>query len=249
MRNVRKKRRHHLTLDFLDRRDVPSGLAVGATLVRFIDHAIPQVHEVHHQDATGRHHSHALEPALAKKRPPKGKASPPGSQGGQGSVGPPGATGAQGPAGATGPQGPAGATGLQGPAGATGPQGPSGIVINYNLAPGASSAPISVAVDTPVLVIANNTTSGDEGTASMTVESTGEMGSLIWSGVNSTNKVNTVPTLAGGRSTYYKSGEAMLTFDYGSYMALQLEGDQFVIHNSSTVDQTGTLWILTAPLA
>ena len=41
----------------------------------------------------------------------------------------------------------------------------------------------------------------------------------------------------------------MLTFDYESDMTLQLVGDQFVIHNSSTVAQTGSLWILTAPQA
>ncbi len=141
--------------------------------------------------------------------------------------------------------------GPQGPAGPAGPVGPSGIVINYNLAAGACSSPINVALDTPVLVIANNTTSGDQGIASVTVEAFETIeGGLVWSGVNSPNTANPNPTTTGGSTQYDDPNpQVMLTFDYGSQMTLVDQGGQFVIHNSSSIAQTGTLWILTAPPA
>ena len=42
----------------------------------------------------------------------------------------------------------------------------------------------------------------------------------------------------------------MLKFDYDSNIILQVvDADRFAIHNASTVNATGSLWILTAPLS
>jgi hypothetical protein len=149
-----------------------------------------------------------------------------------------------------GPRGPRGFPGPQGPVGPQGPQGPSGTVISYSLAAGASSAPITVAADRPVFIVANNTTAGDRGTGSLSVEHpAGDF--LEWSGVNSTSNASPTPTLTGGFGPGeggVAAGTTMLNFDYFGEVTLQLaDADHFVIHNADVNTQTGTIWILTAP--
>jgi hypothetical protein len=126
-------------------------------------------------------------------------------------------------------------------------------VIAYNLAAGASSAPISVATDTPIFIVANNTTNGDRGTAHMSLEATTTSPTgpfLDWSGVNSTGPTgtNTPPTLSGGFSG--TAGTDMLAIDYEQKVTLQVaDGNHFAVHNATGSTQTGFVWILTAPPA
>jgi hypothetical protein len=116
-------------------------------------------------------------------------------------------------------------------------------VINYNLAAGASSAPITVTADAPVFIVANNTTLGDRGTGFISVEHVAS-GFLEWSGVNSTT--GGAPTTTGGDSS--TPGTTMVSFDFSHQVILQVaDADHFVIHNASGSTQTGTIWILTAP--
>jgi hypothetical protein len=125
-------------------------------------------------------------------------------------------------------------------------------VIPYNLAPGASSDPITVAADTPVFIIANNTTPGEGGTGSISVQHRAGY-FLEWSGVNSIVAPSTAtpPTLTGGYGPGLGGapvGTKMLAIDYSGTVTLQLaDADHFVIHNGSGLTQTGVLWILTPP--
>ena len=83
------------------------------------------------------------------------------------------------------------------------------MAISFNLMAGASSAPITVAADTPVFIVANTTTVGYRGTAYMSVEhATGSF--LEWTGVNACRR--RVPTLAGGFTS--TAGTNMITIDY-----------------------------------
>jgi hypothetical protein len=151
-----------------------------------------------------------------------------------------GPAGPAGPQGATGPVGPQGATGPQGPA------GPSGTVISFNLAAGASSAPIAVTANDPVFIIATSTTNADYGTGSITVVDRPNL-YLDWSGENATTTASATPTLTGGFSSI--SGTVMLTFDFSSTITLQVvDANDFVIHNGSSGTATGSIWILTAPV-
>jgi hypothetical protein len=124
-------------------------------------------------------------------------------------------------------------------------------VISYNLAPGASSAPIAVATDTPIFIIANNTTNGDRGTANMSLEATttATVGPFLeWSGVNATTGPSTPPTLTGGFNG--TAGTKMLAIDFFQEVTLQVaDGNHFVVHNADTNTETGQVWVLTAPPA
>jgi hypothetical protein len=117
-------------------------------------------------------------------------------------------------------------------------------VIPFDLASGASSAPILVAPNTPVYIIATSTTPGDYGTGSITVVDRPGL-YLDWSGENATTATPT-PTLTGGFGS--ASGEAMLNFDFYSKITLQVsDADHFVIHNASAAAATGSIWVWTAP--
>ena len=128
-----------------------------------------------------------------------------------------------------GPPGPQGPTGPQGPIGPQGPAGPSGVAIAFNLAAGGSSAPISVAADTPVFVVANTTTVGYRGTGYMSVEHAA--GSFLeWTGTNASQGERT--TLAGGFTS--TAGTNMITIDYSGNVSIQVaDADHFVVHNAS----------------
>jgi hypothetical protein len=124
-------------------------------------------------------------------------------------------------------------------------------VIPYNLAPGASSDPITVAADTPAFIIANNTTPSYGGTGFISVQHRSGF-FLEWSGANSIRlSNNNPPVLTGGYGPGLGGapvGTNMLAIDYSGTVTLQVaDADHFVVHNGSTVTQTGVLWILTPP--
>jgi hypothetical protein len=120
-------------------------------------------------------------------------------------------------------------------------------VIPYNLADGASSAPITVAADTPVFVIATNTTPGDVGTGYISLERHPILGGpvLAWSGVNMGELGG--PSLTGGLAS--RPDTTMLTFDFRGGVTLRVaDGNHFVVHNAEGSTQSGFIWILTAPM-
>jgi hypothetical protein len=100
-----------------------------------------------------------------------------------------------------------------------------------------------VPADTPVFVVANNTTAGDEGTGFISVLHVTGSPVLDWSGVGWPG------TPAGGLSS--RPGTTMLTIDNLHVVTLQVaDADHFVVHNALgvyTPNETGSIWILTAP--
>jgi hypothetical protein len=209
--------------DLLERRDFPSPIAggIGETFSHLA--LSPMSGQPMAQRGVANHHTHGLVAHLihlAKKK----KTPPP-------------VVGPEGPAGPQGPQGP------QGPIGPQGPSGPSGRVIKFDLGPGATSAPITVASNQPVFVIGTTTTVGDRGTGYMSVlHIPGQF--LEWTGVNSTQ--GGAPTLAGGFSG--AGGTTMITIDFSAKVAIQVaDADRIFIHNGSAGEQTGSIWILEAP--
>jgi hypothetical protein len=122
-------------------------------------------------------------------------------------------------------------------------------VIPFNLAPGATSAPIEVPRATPIFIVANTTTRDDPGTAYMSLQAFARAfdGYLEWSGVNSTSIVDSKPTLAGGVS--HTAGTDMLVISYNQHVTLQVvDANHFAVHNGQMlVTETGFVWVLTAP--
>jgi hypothetical protein len=255
MQNRSAAHRHDARFDVLERRDVPTTAAAGAALHHVLSTAPARIAVeplvqappadgprglVHASVVTTRHHpqGHGPHSGFDVKKKPTGLPGPQGPQGPQGPIGP------EGPKGATGAQGPTGATGPQGPT------GPSGVAIPFSLAAGTSSAPIAVAVDTPVFVIANNTTNGDRGTGFISLEHasasiTGPF--LEWTGVNSPNTISGAPTTTSGFTGTV--GTVMLAFDFEHNVTLQIgpDSDHFVVHNATASNQTGVVWVLTSP--
>jgi hypothetical protein len=258
MRNRSAARPYRPGFEALEHRDVPSaGLGTSSLMHLGESQTAAVVHEGHvghtgahhHHGTPGHHyHGHALHGLIdLRKKPSKATSGPMGPAGPQGPPGPQGPQGPTGPLGPQGIQGIQGLTGPQGPQGLQGPPGPSGTVIPFSLAAGASSAPITVAADTPVFIVANTTTNGDPGTASLSLERVQGV-ALEWTGLNVANRpLSTPPTLTGGFSS--AAGTVMLTFDNIGVVTLQSAGpDSFVIHNGGQRGiQTGVIWILTAP--
>jgi hypothetical protein len=219
MRSRTNARKSAPSFDLLERRDFPSPMAGGVESLLSHLGLSPVTGQAMARRAVADHHEHGLVTHAihaAKKKTP----TP-----------------------VVGPQGPPGPQGPQGPIGPQGPAGPSGRVIKYDLAPGASSAPITVATDQPVFVIGTNKTQGDRGTGFMSLEHASGM-FLEWTGVNSTQ--GGAPTLAGGFTS--TGGTTMITIDFSGQVSLQVaDADHFVIHNGSAGEQTGSVWILEAP--
>jgi hypothetical protein len=164
--------------------------------------------------------------------------------------------GPEGPQGLQGPAGPVGTQGEAGPAGPQGPAGPLGTVIPFDLASGASSAPIAVPADQPVLVIANTTTANDQGTGFITLEySPLNGGVLTWNGLNSIPTPTSTASAADGyssnagtQSSVVFMPTAMLSFSKSGQVVLEVtDPGHFVIYNGRGAEETGTLWILPAP--
>jgi hypothetical protein len=244
MRNHTAARPYRPSLDVLERRDVPSSVTTPSSLLHFLDRLPPGAlqaaldlraegargHGAAHHHAPGRHlhHGDALHGRIeARKKGPVTVPGPPG---------PPGPQGAPGPAGPMGPLGPAGAP------------GPSGLVVPYTLAGGGSSGVFQVAADTPLFVIAIDTTVNargtDGGSAFMSLES--PAGSFLeWSGVNSTS-LGAPPTLTGFATG--QAGTNMLQIDRAGLVYLTVaSANTFRVTNTDTAPHTGVVWILYAP--
>jgi hypothetical protein len=227
MKSRTKARKAALCFDLLEHRDFPSPMAgeLGSLLSHLgFSHATGQAMA---RRVVGDRREHGLVAHLihqAKKKKPAPVVGPQGPQG---------------------PQGAQGLAGPQGPIGPQGPAGPSGRVIPFDLAPGASSAPITVKANQPVFVIGTTTTTGDRGTGYMSVlHISGQF--LEWTGMNSTQ--GGAPTPAGGFSG--AGGTTMITIDFGAKVSIQVaDADRIFVHNGAAGEQTGSVWILEAPTA
>jgi hypothetical protein len=232
------------SFDVLEGREVPSSVTTAASLLHFLNSLPPRVLQealalrpavahasrvAHHHAAGGHPHRgdglHGL--PQARKKGPVTVPGPPGPPG------PQGVPGSAGPAGAPGPVGPA---------------GPSGVVFPYTVAAGGSSGIFQVPADTPLFVIATDTTVNargtDGGSGFMSLEDVpGTF--LAWSGINSTTP-GAPPTLTGGTSAV--AGTNMLQVDFAGYVHLTVaSADTFMVTNTDTAPHTGVVWILYAP--
>jgi hypothetical protein len=107
-----------------------------------------------------------------------------------------------------------------------------------------------VPADTPVFVVATVTKPlDDQDSGFITVLHVTGSPVLNWSGANAP-RGQAAPTLAGGFSN--RAGTTMLTIDVFQFVTLQVaDADHFVVHNAAgvnTPNETGYIWILTAPL-
>lgn len=114
---------------------------------------------------------------------------------------------------------------------------PNSAVVNYSLAPGATSAGITPATNEPVIVIGANTTTSDWAISTVTMIHVPTYG-LRWVGIEATSGtvVHTGSTAVGTH---------IIWLDYYNKVGLQvLSADQFVIHNGGTVPQTGSVKLI-----
>jgi hypothetical protein len=113
--------------------------------------------------------------------------------------------------------------------------------IAYDLLPGTSSALITPPADTPVFVIANNTTSGDRGTSFISLERLAGT-FLEWTGDSSPNTANGGGAVTSGFTGV--AGTSMVKVSFDGLVTLEVAGaDSFVIHNASGLEQTGEIFM------
>ena len=121
-------------------------------------------------------------------------------------------------------------------------------MIPFNLAAGSDSAPIPVPSDTPIFIIANDTTTGNRGTGFISLEqgrSVSGLPFLEWSGIDSTHGGSPILDSNIGFAT----GVTMLDFSFDAQVMLAIGpgATSFVVHNGDQTVQAGVVWMLTAP--
>jgi hypothetical protein len=121
---------------------------------------------------------------------------------------------------------------------------PNAMAVPYSLASGATSSPITPAVDTPVFVIANSSTDGDRGVGSMSLEHASGL-FLEWSGLSSVT-VSGAPVITGGFTS--AAGTKMLQIDYetsttGVWLIVD-SADTFAVKNDNSFSVTGSVTII-----
>ncbi|HMK86943.1 MAG TPA: tail fiber domain-containing protein [Steroidobacteraceae bacterium] len=114
---------------------------------------------------------------------------------------------------------------------------PIGGYITFNLAPGASSAPITPPADVPVLVMGSVTTGGFRGVGQVVMER--ESGAFLqWVGLNS-NENGTITESYSGTA-----GTNIVQIDYSGDVYLVVNGtDSFVVTNSASSSYTATGYV------
>jgi hypothetical protein len=114
---------------------------------------------------------------------------------------------------------------------------PNSALVNYTLAPGATSSAITPAVNQPVIVIGANITTTDFAVATLTlVHIPGIM--MRWVGIEA----------GSGALTHNGSaalGTHILWLDQSNKVALQVfSADAFVIHNGATTSESGSVKLI-----
>lgn len=113
------------------------------------------------------------------------------------------------------------------------------ILLNYNLAPGANSTPITVPANTPVQVMGVQTNVDHRGVASATLLSIpGPTGFLEWTGLESTSGSAITQGYSGARGTH------ILYLDYNHTVDIEVNGPRTIrVHNESTGQRAGKVVI------
>ena len=114
---------------------------------------------------------------------------------------------------------------------------PNSTRVDYTLAAGGTSAPITPATSLPVIVMGTNTTSTNFAVSTLTmVHIQGVM--LRWVGI----EAGTGTVTHGGSTSL---GTHIVWLDNSNKVGLQvLSADEFVIHNGSTSSQSGTVRLI-----
>ncbi len=113
---------------------------------------------------------------------------------------------------------------------------PNSATVNYTLAAGATSSPITPATNQPVIVIGSNIGTTDFAVSTITlVHIPGKM--LKWIGQEVSGSA-----IHGGSTTV---GTHIVYLDSSSKVALQVfSADEFVIHNGGTTIHTGSVKLI-----
>jgi tRNA(Ile2) C34 agmatinyltransferase TiaS len=111
-------------------------------------------------------------------------------------------------------------------------------IVNYNLAAGASTAPITVVANQPVSVMGTQTAVGFRGVASCTLMRVASS-FIEWVGLESTAGSAITQGFSGTPGTH------ILYLDFSHQVDLQVAGtDTMLIHNASTGVRTGQLTLM-----
>lgn len=115
---------------------------------------------------------------------------------------------------------------------------PNEVVFNYNLGPGGTSAAVTPASDTPVLVQGVQTTLGYRGVGHVSMLRV-PSSFLEWTGLES-------PAAAAITSGFSATaGTHIVYLDYSHLVDIRVNGtDTFVVHNSNTISQTGVVTLI-----
>jgi hypothetical protein len=110
-------------------------------------------------------------------------------------------------------------------------------VVKYNLAAGASSAPVTIPANVPVQVVGVQTNSGYRGVGFVAMLRVPNQ-FLEWTGLESTSPSGITEGFASAPGTH------ILFIDYGHLVDVQVhDANSLVIHNANTVPMTGTVTI------
>jgi len=114
---------------------------------------------------------------------------------------------------------------------------PTEVIITYHLLNAASSKPIKLPKDTPVLVLGDETAFGDAAIGQVTIHSDTIEGLLQWVGQSFFDG-----PVAGSNSL---AGTEIISIDHMGKVQLQIETpDSFIINNSSGQAVTGTVKLI-----
>jgi hypothetical protein len=114
---------------------------------------------------------------------------------------------------------------------------PNSAVVNYSLAPGATSSGITPVTNQPVIVIGADTTNTDFGVSTVTLIHVPSLG-MRWVGIEPTSGtiVHTGSTAVGAH---------IIWIDFANKIGIQvLSADEFVIHNGGTTIHTGSVKLI-----
>ena len=114
---------------------------------------------------------------------------------------------------------------------------PNSTVVNYTLAAGATSSPITPATNQPVIIIGSNITTTDFAVSTVTMVHIPSI-MMRWVGM----EAGSGTVVHNGSATL---GTHIIWLDQSNKVSLEVfSSDQFVINNASTATQSGTVKLI-----
>jgi hypothetical protein len=114
---------------------------------------------------------------------------------------------------------------------------PNSAVVNYSLAAGATSSPVTPVVNQPVIIIGSNIGTTDFAVSSLTMVHIQSV-MLRWVGI----EAGTGALTHGGSTTV---GTHILWLDQSNKVSLEVfSADSFVIHNANTATESGSVKLI-----